>query len=332
MNDKDKLVSEILADLKNEGASAESTPLYEKIIRVITELKHSPIPPEVTNDLRKRLMRKKQTVSIFKIMTKTAVAAVILLFLFGVAFFNMPESRVNSENVLIASIDKPMFKDLGGVELIAEKHTKIVEKDNQMKLLQGEVLINNYNADKNVIIKLQSMDVNVMPNSIAYFNNGGSYSEVAIFKGDADVQVGAKSQRMNRYNGNQCLYLEEKNFDQPIQGSPEKYASMLNKSLKRANSGAALNSQTWADNNIQKNLVIDRFILDAQKNETFLVKRVNVSSDGNECTVVFNVNDAEKKYEVKKGANIGNWVVKELTENGFTLTDGTNDRNFRYVN
>ncbi|MCK5342379.1 MAG: hypothetical protein KAR20_03195, partial [Candidatus Heimdallarchaeota archaeon] len=128
------------------------------------------------------------------------------------------------------------------------------------------------------------------------------------------------------------LYYDFNAFSQPIEGSLEKYAQLQNSMSKKANLHNSINTQNWANSQKSKNLIVDQFIYNADTKRSILVKRVDISADGIKCSVIFNIDKKEKRFEVKKGANIGSWIVTNMSKTGFDLHDGAKKISFSYAN
>ena len=332
MSDKDKLRAELLQDLKNEGADESSLSLYENVIRIITGEKQASVPAHVIEKTRAAVALKPRKILRFNLIARAAVALIAFALMLGVALIDYKANSGDEDKVFIAATDTPYTDDIDGVEYIAYENTRLVQKIGFMELEKGEVLINLYNNESSMIIQVSKMNVKLLPGSIAIFQNSGNYSQVAVFKGQAEVSMNEQTQMLDANTDKKVLYHEQDAFSQPVEGSPEKYAELLNNVKRKAQSQNSSNTQNWINSNKSRNLIIDQFIWDANKNRSYLVKRVKVSENGENCTVVFNIDNKEKRFEVKKGANIGSWIVTNMSKLGFELHDGENKIAFTFAN
>ena len=180
--------------------------------------------------------------------------------------------------------------------------------------------------------QLNDMNVQIAPDSIVLLQNSKKFSQVAVFKGQAEVDMNNQKQMLDANTEKRILYHEQNAYSQPVDGSLEKYAELLYTISKKANLHKSLNTQNWANSNKSKNLRIDQFIYDADNKRSVLVKRVDISDDGINCTVIFNIDKKENRFEVKKGVNIGSWIVTNMSRTGFELHDGAKKISFSYKN
>ena len=346
MNDKDKLRAELLQDLKNEGADEAKIPLFDKIIRIMTEEKNIAVPKELIEKTRTAISlspigtsRKQlfshmpRKISLPKLITRAAVALIAFALIFGGLLMDNPgTTSTPTDKILIASADKTVVENVDGVEYMADPNTSLIQHNKYFELKNGEIVVNSYNIDDNLNFQVNDMNVQIAPKSIVLLQNRDKFSQVSVFKGQAEVETNNQLQMLDANTDKKILYFEQNAFSQPVDGSLEKFAELLYATSKKANLHNSINTQNWANSQKSKNLIVDQFIYDAENKRSILVKRVDISDDGIKCSVIFNIDKKEKRFEVKKGANIGSWIVTNMSKTGFEIHDGAKKISFLYKN
>ncbi len=332
MVDKDKLRAELLQDIKNEGADKAKMPLFDKIIRIMTEEKHISVPIELVEKTRTAISRIPKRISITNLITRAAVALIAFAFMLGGFLMDSPANIPETDNVFIASTDKTLVDDIDGVEYMADPNTSLIRHAKYLELKNGEIVVNSYNNNNDLNFQVNKMNVQISPKSIVMLQNNEKFSQVSVFEGQAEVETNNQMQMLDANTDKKILYYDCNAFSQPIEGSLAKYAQLQNSMSKKANLHNSTNTQNWANLQKSKNLIIDQFIYDADTKRSVLVKRIDISNDGMNCTVVFNIDEKEKRFEVKKGSNIGSWIVTNMSKTGFELHDGARKILFSYAN